>query len=103
MLIRLRLKERFVSALVGQLMNAPEFLHQLRGRAKHAIGQSSINQDDLLDTRIPKAPPELQQRLAEEITARIGRAQEVAGHLVGIPEHAHLQTAILSKAFAGQL
>jgi len=45
MIIRLQIDENKADGrFLTWLMNSPQFLHDLRGRAKHAIGQSSINQ-----------------------------------------------------------
>ena len=49
------------------LINSPQFLHDLRSRAKHAIGQSSINQKDLLGSKLPLPPIGRQEDLIERI------------------------------------
>jgi type I restriction enzyme, S subunit len=105
MLIRLRidaLKAR--QDVLAWLMNAPQFLHDLRMRAKHAIGQSSINQKDLLGSRLPLPPLDEQQQIADkysdlgELAANMrvecsDRWQATDG----------LREAIVRKAFAGEL
>lgn len=105
MIIRLRLKrEKADSRFLSWLINSPQFLHELRGRAKHAIGQSSINQTDLLSSKIPLPDLERQQ----EIIASAVRFLPIVRHLQAefAPQGeviCHLRDAILRKAFAGEL
>ena len=90
--------------VLAWLMNSPQFLHDLRMRAKHAIGQSSINQKDLLGSCLPLPPPEEQRQLSEKY-ADLG---ELAADL---RNECHdrwqatdgLREAVLRKAFAGEL
>lgn len=103
MLMRLSLHRGISPVAVCELMNAPQFLHDLRGRAKHAIGQSSINQGDLLSTHIPDVRKADQDQLAENISNRLEHAFNAGENLANIPEHEHLRTAILRRAFAGEL
>lgn len=105
MLIRLRVDAtKARQDVLAWLMNAPQFLHDLRMRAKHAIGQSSINQQDLLGSRLPLPPLDEQWRLAEkyadlgDLAANLRdecstRSQATDG----------LRNAVLRKAFAGEL
>jgi type I restriction enzyme S subunit len=105
MIIRLRLNpEKADSRFLSWLVNSPQFLHELRGRAKHAIGQSSINQTDLLSSMIPLPDLERQQ----EIVASAVRFLPIVRHLQAEfdPQGkviSHLRDAILRKAFAGEL
>jgi type I restriction enzyme, S subunit len=105
MLIRLRIDaQKARQDILAWLMNAPQFLHDLRMRAKHAIGQSSINQQDLLGSRVPLPPLDKQLLIAEkyadlgDLAANLrlecgDRSQPAGG----------LREAILRKAFAGEL
>lgn len=105
MLIRLRVDvAKARQDVLAWLMNAPQFLHDLRMRAKHAIGQSSINQQDLLGSCLPLPPLDEQCQLAEKY-ADLG---QLAAHLrneCGTRWKATdgLREAILRKAFAGEL
>lgn len=103
MLIRLRVKSDMEPYVISQLMNAPQFLHHLRGRAKHAIGQSSINQDDLLETELPNVPLGEQARLAESLYQELRAAAQLTDTMATTPEHEHLVSAVLHKAFVGDL
>jgi type I restriction enzyme S subunit len=105
MLIRLRIDAATARQdVLAWLMNAPQFLHNLRMRAKHAIGQSSINQQDLLGSCLPLPPLDEQRQLSEkfadlgELAANLryecsGRWQATSG----------LRESILRKAFDGEL
>jgi type I restriction enzyme S subunit len=105
MLIRLRTDAtKALPDVLAWMINAPQFLHALRMRAKHAIGQSSINQQDLLSSCLPLPPMDEQQKLAERF-ADLGelatclrdesRAQRRSTN--------GLREAILRKAFSGEL
>lgn len=105
MLIRVRVDElRTNKDFLVAMMNSPQFLDDLRGRAKHAIGQSSINQNDLLTSLVPMPPLAQQDEAIESLftvwpmmralgEVSVERAKMVAG----------LRDAILRKAFAGEL
>lgn len=105
MLIRLRVDASKVRTdVLTWLMNAPQFLHALRMRAKHAIGQSSINQKDLHKSLVPipsiAEQEEISQRFSEfgDLTASLKNecaSQWRATH--------GLLDAVLNKAFAGDL
>jgi type I restriction enzyme S subunit len=105
MLIRLRVDAaKARQDVLAWLMNAPQFLHDLRMRAKHAIGQSSINQQDLLGSCLPLPPLDEQRRLAEKY-ADLG---ELAANLrnecsTRWQATDGLRDAVLRKAFAGEL
>ena len=105
MIIRLRVCDsRVDKRFLVWLMNSPQFLHNLRGRAKHAIGQSSINQKDLLSSKLP-LPPIEEQRARVKSMANLSplgaylltECNERQAISVGLRE------SILRKAFAGEL
>lgn len=105
MIIRLKINEKKADGrFLAWLMNSPQFLHALRGRAKHAIGQSSINQSDLLTSKIPLPGIVEQQAIVEAKSQLLPIAfhlqTEVAeqGKLVS-----GLRDSILRKAFEGAL
>jgi type I restriction enzyme S subunit len=105
MLVRLRICT-FVARqdVLAWLMNSPQFLHNLRMRAKHAIGQSSINQQDLLSSRLPLPPLIEQEKIAEKFA---GLGSSAAGLQAESTSRSRitdgLREAILRKAFAGEL
>ena len=86
------------------LMNSPQFLYDLRGRAKHAIGQSSINQNDLLSSKVPLPSIEEQRAkvksmsclptLGADLITECNERKAISAGLRG---------SILRKAFAGEL
>jgi type I restriction enzyme S subunit len=105
MLIRLRSKLALIDPrLLTWLMNSPQFLHELRGRGRHAIGQSSINQQDLLRSRIPLPSLRRQREIVEKmenlfpITRLL--TSEISDRLYPINA---IRQAILLKAFAGEI
>ena len=105
MLIRLRVDlGRASPRFLVWLINSPQFLHDLRSRAKHAIGQSSINQKDLLGSKLPLPPIERQEDLIERISNFVPLAgalsTEVSGRQQAI---VGLRDVVLRKAFAGDL
>lgn len=105
MLIRLRIDPKNAQAnFLAWLMNSPQFLHDLRSRAKHAIGQSSINQQDLLSSRLPMPPVAIQEELAASF-AGLGELGAVLHSDCGTRSQTArgLRPAILRKAFAGEL
>jgi type I restriction enzyme S subunit len=105
MIIRLRVCDTKVDKrFLVWLMNSPQFLHDLRGRAKHAIGQSSINQTDLLSSKLPLPSVEEQQGKVKSMSGLptlgadlITECHERRAISVG------LRGSILRKAFAGEL
>lgn len=104
MLIRLRINGgKARQDVLAWLMNAPQFLHNLRMRAKHAIGQSSINQQDLLSSCLPLPPLDEQKLLAEKYVDLSELAVNLGGECRTRRQATDgLREAILHKAFAGE-
>jgi type I restriction enzyme S subunit len=105
MLIRLRTRDDSVDGrFLVSLMNSPQFLHELRRKAKHAIGQSSINQEDLLESKLPLPPLRTQLDRAEEfqqfalLSGALEREISDQDQLTR-----SLRESALRKAFAGEL
>jgi len=105
MIIRLRIDdERVDKRFLVWLMNSPQFLHNLRRRAKHAIGQSSINQDDLLSSELPLPSRSEQTALVKENITLEPFATELANEYAEkVNILARLRESILRQAFAGEL
>jgi len=105
MLIRLRVNAELVRQdVLTWLMNSPQFLHDLRMRAKHAIGQSSINQQDLLSSRLPLPPLPEQERIAERFAGLGELASGLKDECLAQRQATEgLRESILRKAFAGEL
>lgn len=105
MLIRLRVDAKKARQdVLAWLMNAPPFLYDLRMRAKHAIGQSSINQQDLLSTRLPMPPLAEQENLAEKFADLGSFAADLRIECASRWQATDgLREAILRKAFSGEL
>jgi type I restriction enzyme S subunit len=105
MLIRLRTRSELVNEqFLVSLMNSPQFLHELRRKAKHAIGQSSINQQDLLESKLPMPPLQEQLKYVERFeefgitSGALTRETVDQGHATRV-----LRETVLRKAFAGEL
>ena len=105
MVIRLRInREKAVGIFLEWLMNSPQFLHRLRGRAKHAIGQSSINQRDLLSSMLPIPPLEIQQQMITGKLHVVSFSGQLVESILDRNQDIHaLRESILRKAFAGEL
>jgi type I restriction enzyme S subunit len=105
MIIRLRVEPKKAdSQFLSWLINSPQFLHELRGRAKHAIGQSSINQTDLLSSKIPLPSLPKQQEIVASAIRFLPAVTDLQGEVNPQGEViSHLRDAILRKAFAGEL
>jgi len=105
MLIRLRVYDAKVDKrFLVWLINSPQFLYELRGRAKHAIGQSSINQKDLLSSKIPLPAIEEQRTVVESMSDLSPLGAELVTECAERQEMAsRLRESILRKAFAGEL
>lgn len=105
MLIRLRINENKADRnFLMWLANSPQFLHDLRGRAKHAIGQSSINQKDLLSSKIPLPPLKEQKKLVEKNENLVPYASSLLDEYLEKEKISRgLRESILHKAFAGEL
>jgi type I restriction enzyme S subunit len=105
MLIRLRIRDDVVNGrFLVSLMNSPQFLHELRRKAKHAIGQSSINQEDLLESKLPL--PSMHEQL--DRTEEFQQFAVLNGSLsLEIADQERLSRGLrestLRKAFAGDL
>jgi type I restriction enzyme S subunit len=105
MLIRLRPKLSLVDPrLLAWLINSPQFLYDLRGRGKHAIGQSSINQQDLLRSQIPLPSLGRQREIVAKTENLFPLAQSLSSEISNRQDPINsLRQAILRKAFAGEL
>jgi type I restriction enzyme S subunit len=105
MIIRLRPKLSLIDPrLLAWLMNSPQFLHELRGRGKHAIGQSSINQQDLLKSPIPLPSLGRQQEIVAKTENLFPVARSLSSEISNRQDPINgLRRAILRKAFAGAL
>jgi type I restriction enzyme S subunit len=105
MIIRLRVAEDTVHGrFLASLMNSPQFLHELRRKAKHAIGQSSINQQDLLESKLPL--PSLQEQLERlDCFQQFGTLSWTLARETSDLEHtvSGLRQSVLYRAFAGEL
>jgi type I restriction enzyme S subunit len=105
MLMRLRVKKGVVDPrLLVWLMNSPQFLQDIRRRAKHAIGQSSINQRDLLRSSFPLPPVARQRDIVAKAEGLLPLVRSLSAEIQGqLTNSRLLGKSILRKAFAGEL
>jgi len=89
---------------VSWVMNSGPFLDELRKRAKHAIGQSSINQKDLLTMTIPLPSFKEQSEIVKSYASAVPSSAEMRAEIVNMGLHLPaLRNAILRQAFSGEL
>jgi type I restriction enzyme S subunit len=105
MLIRLRPKLSLIDPrLLAWLMNSPQILHDLRGRGKHAIGQSSINQQDLLRSQMPLPSLGRQREIVAKTENFFPLGRSLSSEISNRQDPINgLRQAILRMAFAGEL
>lgn len=105
MLIRVRVDEKkALPDFVVEMLNSPECLANLRAKAKHAIGQSSLNQQDISSTGVPLPDLQIQKQLAKEFAALHQLSEGLKREMLESSEESRLLTqAVLRKAFAGEL
>jgi type I restriction enzyme S subunit len=105
MLMRVRVKKDVVDPrLLVWLMNSPQFLQDIRRRAKHAIGQSSINQRDLLRSSFPLPPVARQRDIVAKAEGLLPLVRSLSAEIQGqLTNSRLLGKSILRKAFAGEL
>jgi type I restriction enzyme S subunit len=63
MIIRIRVNESCKSQFLNYFLNSESYFNQIEGKIKHAIGQSSLNQDDLNSLLLGLPPIKEQQKI----------------------------------------
>lgn len=104
MLIRVRLAESVESLFVAQQMATREVREQVERVAKRAIGQASINSEDLRNIQFVVPPLPTQRRVAAMLTDQMAQAEKVRK---GLEEQLDalnkLPAALLRRAFNGEV
>ncbi len=104
MLIRVQLNSSVNSLFVAQQMATKSVRKQIEGVAKRAIGQASINSSDLRAVEILLPPLEVQERIANELSARIADSEQALKSLQDQLDTINkLPAALLRQAFTGKL
>jgi len=104
--IRVRIKcELAEPAFVVAALNSKSVKQQILGKQKPAIGQATVNQDDLSELQIPFTPDLEEQRRVVAYLHSV--AQQVSGlehgHEETDAELKRLEQSILDRAFHGEL
>jgi type I restriction enzyme S subunit len=104
MLIRLRLKDNVDSLFVAQQMMTTSLREQIQLVAKRAIGQASINSEDVRSLQVT-VPSLDEQRL---VSARLESQCVAAESLIAALQDKraaldHLPASLLREAFAGRI
>lgn len=104
MLIRVQLDSSVNSLFVAQQMATDAVRKQVEAVAKRAIGQASINSADLRAIEIALPSLDVQERIANELSARIvGAAQTSKALQDQLNTINRLPGALLQQAFTGKL
>lgn len=103
MRIKLNLEKSFPEYVIRYLNSIPGLI-ELRKNAKHAVNQSSINQQDVKATLINLPPIEEQKEIVKRIEALFKKADEIEERYKKAKAFVDkLTQSILAKAFRGEL
>jgi type I restriction enzyme S subunit len=104
MLIRVQLDSSVNSLFVAQQMATDAVRKQVETVAKRAIGQASINSADLRAIEIALPSLDVQERMANELSARTVEAEQTTKALQDqLNSINKLPAALLRQAFSGKL
>jgi type I restriction enzyme, S subunit len=104
MLIRLRISDSVDSMFVVQQINSRTVREQIEKVAKRAIGQASINSEDLRRIKIVLPPLTEQKHIAATLTETIAKAEQLRKTIEKQLEAINqLPAAFLRQAFNGEL
>jgi len=85
-------------------LNSPSGLKELRKNAKHAVNQSSINQQDVKETAVVLPPLEEQHEIIGRVDALFKIADRIESRHKKARVHVdRITQSILAKAFRGEL
>ena len=87
-----------------RFLNAPQGLTQLRKNVKHAVNQSSINQQDIKSVIVNLPPLEEQHEIVRRVEILFAYADRLAArYQAARAQVERLTPALLAKAFRGEL
>ncbi len=85
-------------------LNSQQGLNELRKNAKHAVNQSSINQQDVKAVTIPLPPLEEQKEIVRQVNKLFALADKLESHYKKAKEKIDkLPLSVLAKTFRGEL
>lgn len=104
MLIRVQLDSSVNSLFVAQQMATDAVRKQVEAVAKRAIGQASINSADLRAIEIALPSLDIQEQMANELSARVAGAEQASKALQDqLSTIYKLPATLLRQAFTGKL
>jgi type I restriction enzyme S subunit len=84
-MMRFAVRRELVSPFFVYLfLNTSEARKELRGRAKRAVAQSSINQGDLMSLMVPIPPLDEQNQIVEQINALVNKVKTEEKHVIAL-------------------
>ena len=104
MLIRVRVKDSVDSLFIAQQMMTRSVKEQIQRVAKRAIGQASINSDDIRNLQLILPPLVEQRAIAARVSSEFEEARSLRERLterLAIIEK--LPSALLREAFSGRV
>ena len=103
-MMRLRLASGVAPTFVEKWLQSNLGRSLLTQRAKWAVNQASINQEDIGITPVPIPPHPEQHRIVAEVERRLSVVAEVeAAVVVNLARAGRLRQAVLKRAFEGKL
>lgn len=104
-MMRMKLKKDLVSPLyLIKYLNSMPGLEELRKNAKHAVNQSSINQQDVKAVEVPLPKPEEQKEIVRRVEQLFAFADKLEARYTKAKAMIDkLPQSILAKAFRGEL
>ena len=97
-------KEQIEPKFLIRFLNSQHGLVELRKNAKHAVNQSSINQQDVKAVHIPIPPLEEQKEIVRQVDKLFTLADKLESHYQKAKERVDkLSQSVLAKAFRGEL
>ena len=103
-MMRMRLHDAISSEYIAIYLSSTMGRTRLTARAKWAVNQASINQQDVGLTPIPLPPEEEQRRVAVEVSRQLSVLDEIQMELGANTNRADkLRQSVLRRAFEGKL
>lgn len=100
MIIRIRLNNLSIPLFLNYFLNSKLYFRQIKGKIKHAIGQSSLNQDDLNSLMIG-LPTISEQR---KIVSFLSALDEKSTLLTAISENVkNLKNGLMQQLLTGRI
>lgn len=100
MIIRIRINNLSLPLFLNYFLNSRIYFRQIEGKIKHAVGQSSLNQDDLNNLLIG-LPTVSEQK---EIVSSLSRLDEKSRLIVAVRENVkNLKNGLMQQLLSGKI